>query len=186
MRLSALLVLMLLVPLAADVAGARSVKAYFDGQEATVTGVVLRVGEPFKVNLTVTPDAESDVYVMLVEPGVDAAYDRIDGEAKGAPVSRHCGAGSSVSFGWTLAANGRWTDGNAPVNVYYQIDACDRSVPEVSGLFTVVDAYIPPGEPAASPADSPGPAMTPSAAGAGAVEAAICLAICALASSCKK
>jgi len=126
-------------------AGGRSIKAYFNGQEATVSGIVLHPGERFTVDLYVTPDAESIACAILEEPGVTPAYDRVSGDDKDSPVTRGCNASFGARFHWVLAANGNWAGGTAPLNIYYQINARGSPDPCVSGLFTVVDAYIAPG-----------------------------------------
>jgi hypothetical protein len=54
-------------------AHAKSVGAYFNGQEATVSGIVLGLGEAFAFDLYVTPDAEAD------------ACAEIDGRGSAAP-----------------------------------------------------------------------------------------------------
>ena len=56
-----------------------------------------------------------------------------------------CKSGETCRFHWLLAANGDWTDGTAPVNIYYQLnDAKQRDQMLYSGEFTVVDPYISP------------------------------------------
>ena len=52
--LTVLLLALFLATLPGEAYG-KSIKAYFNGQEATVSGIVLRQGEPFTVDLYVTP-----------------------------------------------------------------------------------------------------------------------------------
>ena len=68
------ILILLLATLPGEACG-KSIKAYFNGQEATVTGVVLHPGEPFTVDLYMTPDKESYAYAEIDEPGVTRAYD---------------------------------------------------------------------------------------------------------------
>lgn len=136
-----LLLVMIILP---GLSESRSIKAYFNSQEATVTGVVLHKGERFSVNLTVTPDTDSFIYVFLTEPGVTQAYELVDGRDKGNIENRKCQAGATTGFSWDLVANGNWAGGDAPLNIYYQINDQGMSDNEVSGCFTVVDAYISP------------------------------------------
>lgn len=131
----------------------RSVKAYFNGQEATVSGVDLRPGEPFAVDLYITPDDEADAYAEVDEPGVPRAYDRLSGDELMPTSFKHCNASSGARFHWELAASGRWLNGRAPVNIYYQINRRDRNDIIASGYFTVVDAFIAPGSPVADTDD---------------------------------
>jgi sarcinarray family protein len=143
MRMIIILLLLFLV-LAPAMAETSSVKAYFNGQEGTVSGVVVSRGEPFTINVTVAPDIDAYVYVMLTEPGVTWAYDRIEGDARGDAEFRICRAGDTATFNWTMAANDNWIGGTAPLNIYYQINVAGTSQIAASGYFTVVDACISP------------------------------------------
>ena len=145
-----LALLALLIAAAAGGACGRSVKAYFNGQEATVSGITLHVGEEFTVDLTVTPDEESIAFAELDEPGDTRAYDWRGGDELAPAAGKPCNASSPARFRWTLAPSGRWVDGTAPVNIYFQVNRRGGNELTASGYFTVVDAYIAPGEPAAA------------------------------------
>lgn len=138
-----LIVLLAMVP---GEAGGKSVKAYFNGQEATVTGVVLHPGEPFTVELYMTPDRESYAFAEIDEPGVTRAYDRLDGDTIMPTAGKPCNASTAAHYRWVMAANENWLDDTAPLNIYYQLNDKGQTSPSASGLFTVVDAYIAPGE----------------------------------------
>ena len=149
------IVLFILVP---GCAGAKNIiKAYFNGREATVTNVTLQVDEPFTIDLDVTPDRNTKVVAILLEPGGgDDTYRRISGDDKGVEVIKKRGPDSTVHFEWVLAPDGKWTDGNAPLNIQYDIwgETVDG---DVQGYFTVVDPYILPRRyvPVGQSADSP-------------------------------
>jgi sarcinarray family protein len=134
------IVLFILVP---GCAGAKNIiKAYFNGREATVTNVTLQVDEPFTIDLDVTPDRNTTVLAILLEPGGgDDSYRRISGDDKGIEVIKKGGPGSTVHFDWVLAPDGKWTDGNAPLDIQYDIWG-ETPNGDVQGYFTVVDAYI--------------------------------------------
>jgi sarcinarray family protein len=122
-----------------------AIKAYFNGQEATVDGITLKVDEPFTVDLNITPDCDSIVSVILMEPGSGRSYKSLDGNTAYDFLDVKCRSGETCRFHWELAANGDWTDGTAPVNIYYQLNdakQCDQML--YSGEFTVVDPYISP------------------------------------------
>ena len=158
-RRALILAILLLTALPAVSCGS-TVKAYFNGQEATVNGVGLPEGEPFSIDLTIVPDRDAYVGALLDEPGTTQAYDRRGGDAKACFVDRGlCRAGLPVNFSWTLAANGNWIGGDAPLNIYYQIDALGEAWPTASGYFTVVNAQIRPGAKAPEAATSPGPSV---------------------------
>lgn len=128
-------------------ADGKSIKAYFNGQEATVSGVVLRPGEAFTVDLYITPDADADAYAEIDEPGVTRAYDRQCGDELVPTTFKRCNASAGARFHWTLAASGGWSNGTAPVNIYYQVNSRDGNDIVARGYFTVVDAFITPGVP---------------------------------------
>ena len=124
-------------------AGAKNIiKAYFNGREATVTDVTLKVNEPFTISLNVTPDRATTVVAILREPGGgDSAYRLISGDAKGNMVIKTGGPNRTAHFMWVLAPNGKWTDGNAPLDIQYDVWG-ETAAGDVQGYFTVVDAYI--------------------------------------------
>ena len=144
--LCALLILTIAIALHGDGAGARSIKAYFNGQEATVENVSLHAGEPFAVDLYVVPDGDSFAYAILTEPGYTRAYDRISGEAVGDTVTKTCDESSPAHFSWTLAANDQWVNGTAPVNIYCQLNHQGDTHPYARAYFTVVEARILPAD----------------------------------------
>jgi sarcinarray family protein len=172
-RLLTVILLALFLATLPGVANGRSVKAYFNGQEATVSGVELRPGELFAIDLSITPDDEADAYAEIDEPGVERAYDRQSGDELMPTTFKCCNASSGARFHWVLAASGRWLNGTAPVNIYYQINRRDSNVVIASGYFTVADAFIAPGAPVAATADpgdkkvgkTPGPGVIITLAG---------------------
>ncbi|WP_424357848.1 sarcinarray family MAST domain-containing protein [Methanocella sp. MCL-LM] len=140
------LLFLAILAVSCDEVNARSIKAYFNGQEATVENVSLHVGEPFTVDLYMTPDGDSFAYAILTEPGYTRAYDRISGEAVGDTVTKKCNESSPAHFSWTLAANDQWVNGTAPVNVYCQLNRKGDTSPYARAYFTVVDARILPAD----------------------------------------
>jgi sarcinarray family protein len=164
--ITVLLLVLLFAMLPGESCG-RSIKAYFNGQEATVSDVVIQTGMPFTVDLCITPDGEADVWAEIDEPGTIRAYDRLDGDALVPAVFKMCNASSPALFYWELAASGNWVDGMAPVNIYYQVNGRNSNNIIARGYFTVVDAYItsgtPPGDAVAATGENvektPGPGV---------------------------
>lgn len=155
----------------------KSIKAYFNGQEATVSDIVLSPGEPFEVDLVIRPDSEAYVFAEIDEPGVTRAYDLLSGDPLMPTKAKTCNASSPASYHWEMAANGNWVDGNAPVNIYYQVNIPGKSEVLFRGYFTVADAYIVPGDLYVSTLDdtsdknsgkTPGPSIITTIAGIGA------------------
>jgi sarcinarray family protein len=155
--LFALAVLVLFISVPGQAGAKNIIKAYFNGREATVTGVTLKVGEPFTIGLDVTPDRDTTVIAILREPGGgDEAYRLLNGETKGNMVTKKCGPDSPAHFRWTLAPGGKWTYGNAPLDIQYDVWG-KTPADDVQGYFTVVDAHISPER--FRPAATPGPSV---------------------------
>lgn len=144
MRIRALaLAVIILVSMAGDAEARHVIKAYYNGQEATVTGVVLKVGEPFAIDLYVTPDRYTTVSARLREPGGGLeSYGRISGDPVDI-VRKKGGPGDTVHFQWVLAPTDAWAGGTAPLDIQYNVwgETMDG---DVQGYFTVVEAYISP------------------------------------------
>jgi sarcinarray family protein len=170
-RLLTLILLALFLATLPGEAYGKSVKAYFNGQEATVSGVELSPGESFTVDLCITPDEEADAFAELDEPGVTRAYDRLSGDELMPKTFKRCNASSGARFHWVLAANGHWVNGTAPVNIYYQINRRDSNDVFARGYFTVAEAFISPGVPSVAATGrenaekTPGPGGIMTAAG---------------------
>ena len=80
-----------------------------------------------------------------MEPGNDRSYKSLGGNVTYDFSDVRCRSGETCHFQWLLAANGDWTDGTAPVNIYYQLnDWIQGDEMLYSGEFTVVDPYISP------------------------------------------
>jgi sarcinarray family protein len=138
-----LMVFALFISMAADASAKNIIKAYYNGEEATVTGITLKVGEPFTVDFNVTPDRYTTVAALLREPGGGDAYELISGDAKDVVVRKKGGPDDPVHFQWVLAPGEEWTDGTAPLNIQYDVwgETMDT---DTQGYFTVVEAYISP------------------------------------------
>jgi sarcinarray family protein len=145
MKMAILAALVIVLLLCAGDASARHViKAYFNGQEATVAGVKLKIGEPITVDLYVTPDRYTTVAVLLREPGGgEEAYALISGDPKGTVTRKKGGPNDTVHFQWKLAPTDAWAGGTAPLNLQYDVWG-ETMDDDVQGYFTVFEAYISP------------------------------------------
>lgn len=138
-----LLVLALMISACASAEAKHVIKAYYNGQEATVTGVTLKVDEPFTIDLYVTPDRYTTVSVRLRETGGGLeSYRRISGDSEDI-VRKKGGLNDTVHYQWVMAPTDAWTGGTAPLDIQYNVwgETMDG---DVQGYFTVVEAYISP------------------------------------------
>ncbi len=122
MRIWALaLALVIIVSMAGDAEARHAIRAYYNGQEATVTGVSLQIGEPFTIDLYVTPDRYTTVSARLREPGGGLeSYGRISGD----PVDiarKQGGPNDTVHYQWVLAPTDAWAGGTAPLDIQYNV-----------------------------------------------------------------
>jgi sarcinarray family protein len=144
MAIMAILLLALVSFASGDASARHVIKAYFNGQEATVTGAKLKIGEPFTVDLYVTPDRHTTVAALLREPGGgEDAYALISGDPKGIVTRKKGGPNDTAHFQWILAPTEAWAGGTAPLNIQYDVwgETMDG---DVQGYFTVVEAYVSP------------------------------------------
>lgn len=119
-----------------------NVKAWFNGQEATVEGVKLKIGEPVDIKVTVNSNISGHVFVKLKNPLVTVPYLVIEGVDIDKRIDNlGISPGWSKTFSWKVKPNGAWTNGNAPINIlvkFYNIQSEDDKIIE----FTIADPYI--------------------------------------------
>ena len=58
------------------------VKAWFNGENATVNGIKLKIGEPVEIKVEVISKINGNVHVKLREPGTTTAFDVLSGPSK--------------------------------------------------------------------------------------------------------
>jgi sarcinarray family protein len=117
-----------------------NVKAWLNGQEATVKGVKLKIGEPADIRVTVTSNISGNIYVKLTNPLVTEPYDVIEGTSIGKRIDNiGVSPGWSKTFSWKIKPNGAWTNGNAPINIFVEFSKIknDKKIE-----FTIADPFI--------------------------------------------
>jgi sarcinarray family protein len=123
-----------------------NVKAWYNGQEATVKGVKLKIGETADVKLTVTSNISGHVFVQLTNPLVTEPYNVLKGPKKiGEYIDNYdVPAGWSNTYTWTVVPNGAWENGNAPINVFVQFTKIENGKIKGDKMieFTIADPYI--------------------------------------------
>ncbi len=117
------------------------VKAWFNGKNATVEDINLKIGEPATIIVNVTSKIDGNVYVILKEPGVTKAFNVLSGPSKQDERidNLKIESGWSKTFTWTVAPNGAWKKGNAPINLFVEFSKIkdDKKV-----QFTIANPYI--------------------------------------------
>jgi sarcinarray family protein len=139
------------------------VRAWFKGENATVNGAQIQIGEPFEVKVEILSKIDGNVYVELYEPGITKSYALIEGNSGlGESIDNHnIITGWSKTYLWTLKPNGAWKNGNAPINIRVSFSKKGNQKPIE---FTIANPYIldeqysgavPTPETTASPAGTP-------------------------------
>ncbi|MCD4845407.1 MAG: sarcinarray family MAST domain-containing protein [Methanosarcinales archaeon] len=98
------------------------VNAWYNGQEATVKNVSLKIGEPIEITVFVYSKIAGNVYVKLINPLVTIPYDIISGptELDKTIDNYDVKSGWTMNYTWIIKPNGEWTNGNAPINIFVQ------------------------------------------------------------------
>ena len=120
-----------------------SVRAWFNGENATVNGVQLKIGEPIELKLDILSKVNGHVSLKLKEPGVTTAYDVLSGPSKIDEKISNLNIESnwSKTYTWSLAPNGAWKNGNAPINIIVQFHDIKTKNDEII-QFTIANPYI--------------------------------------------
>lgn len=120
-----------------------TVRARFNGINATVTGIELKVGEPVEVQVEIESKINGHVTLILQEPGITKAFEVLSGPSKvDEKISNlNIESGWSKTYTWKLAPNGDWKDGNAPINLlvkFYNTKSKNDNIMQ----FTIANPYI--------------------------------------------
>jgi len=118
------------------------VYAWFNDEPATVEGMVLKINEPFTVKATVESKIDGNIYVQLYEPGVTNAYEVVEGPSEIDEFidNMKIESGWKTTYVWKLKPNGDWTNGNAPINLFVQLDQSFDDVRKID--FTIANPQI--------------------------------------------
>ncbi len=118
------------------------VQAWFNDKNATVEGFNMKIGEPATIIVNVTSKINGNVYVKIKEPGVTKAYNVLSGPSKQDEIidNLNVESGWSKTFTWKVSPNGAWNNGNAPINIFVQINK-DWNKNKII-QFTIANPYI--------------------------------------------
>jgi len=116
-------------------------KAWLNGKNATVNGIQLKIGEPFEVKVELLSKIKGDVSFKLYEPGVTKAFKVLIGpsEIEKRIDIMNIESGWLKTYSWTIAPNGEWKGGNAPLNVIIQFN---KGMINKQIDFTIANPYI--------------------------------------------
>lgn len=117
------------------------VNAWFNEKNATVEGFSMKVGEPAEIKVEVISKINGNVYVEINEPGTTKSYNVVNGPSKFDEYINNYDVNStwSKTYIWTIAPNGAWKNGNAPINLMVSFSKNGRQKPI---QFTIANPYI--------------------------------------------
>jgi len=118
------------------------VNAWYNGQEATVENVQLKIGEPAEIKVEVTSKINGHVIVKLINPLVTESYEVISGPSliDQRIDNLNIESGWHETYIWTIKPTGKWINGNAPINLYVQFNEAYDESERVQ--FTIANPYI--------------------------------------------
>ena len=118
-----------------------TVRASFNGQNATVEGIQLKIGEPVELKVEITSKIKGDVLLTLREPGSTKAYDLLTGPSTMDKRIENLGieSGWSKTYIWKFIPNGAWKKGNAPINIVAEFY---KGMNDKIIQFTIANPYI--------------------------------------------
>jgi len=137
------------------------VDAWFNGKEATVENVQLKIGEKAEVKVEVTSKINGHVIVKLINPLVTESYEVITGPSliDKRIDNLNIESGWTETYVWTIKPTGKWTNGNAPINLYVQFNEAYDEYERVQ--FTIANPYILDEQyPGSTPKPTPDPKST--------------------------
>jgi sarcinarray family protein len=118
------------------------VKAWCNGEPATVNDLEVKVGEPVNITVKVTSRIYGFIDIQLNEPWATHSYDVISGPGELDEWITEPGVepGWSGEYTWILAPNGDWTGGRSPimVDVSFYKDIDDK----LDAGFTIASPVI--------------------------------------------
>ena len=118
------------------------VNAWYNGQEATVRDVQLKIGEEVEIKVEVTSKIDGHIFVKLTNPLTTESYEIISGPSVFNKRIDNLNIESNWTkiYIWKIKPTGEWTDGNAPINLYVQFNKDYDDVERVE--FTIANPTI--------------------------------------------
>jgi sarcinarray family protein len=122
------------------------VNAWYNGEEATVRDVQLKVGEPAEIKVEVASKIDGHVNVKLVNPLTTESYEVVSGPSliDESIDNLFIKSGWNETYTWIIKPTGKWTNGNAPVNLFVEFSKSyddDRHVKFTIANPTILDEH---------------------------------------------
>jgi sarcinarray family protein len=118
------------------------VNAWYNGQEATVRNVQLKIGEPVEIKVEVMSKIDGHVNVELESPLKTKSYEVVSGPSliDESIDNLFIKSGWNETYIWIIKPTGDWTNGNAPINLFVQFTKAYDEYEHVE--FTIANPYI--------------------------------------------
>ncbi|MBW6517543.1 MAG: sarcinarray family MAST domain-containing protein [ANME-2 cluster archaeon] len=118
------------------------VNAWFNGEEATVENIQLKIGEPAEIKVEITSKTDESINIKLINPLKTESYEVISGPSKFDEWIdvMNVESGWKKTYIWSIIPTGEWTNGNAPINIFVQFHKDINDDETVK--FTIANPYI--------------------------------------------
>ena len=118
------------------------VNAWFNGEEATVENIQLKIGEPAEIKVEITSKTDESINIKLINPLKTDSYEVISGPSKLDEWIdvMNVKSGWKKTYIWSIIPTGEWTEGNAPINIFVQFHKDINDDETVK--FTIANPYI--------------------------------------------
>ena len=118
------------------------VNAWYNGQEATVRDVQLKIGETAEIKVEVSSKIDGHVIIKIVNPLKTESYEVVSGPSliDESIDNLFIESGWHETYIWTIKPTGKWTNGNAPLNLYVQFNEAYDEYERVQ--FTIANPTI--------------------------------------------
>ena len=118
------------------------VNAWFNGEEATVENIQLKIGEPAEIKVEITSKTDESINIKLINPLKTESYEVISGPSKLDEWIdvMNVESGWKKTYIWSIIPTGEWTNGNAPINIFVQFHKDINDDETVK--FTIANPYI--------------------------------------------
>ena len=118
------------------------VNAWFNGNEATVENIELKINEPSEIKVEVTSKINGHVAIYLDCPLVTKSYRVSVGPSEMDEWIDvfNVESGWTETYTWEIVPTGEWSNGNAPINIFVQFTKAADDNEKID--FTIVNPYI--------------------------------------------